>query len=121
MKYNFSTGSKYFIDSIKNKKEKEKLAPFLKNFEMSSVLSEFNDAILAFPFDVEEHKEDLERLYKYVRQVVLSKLSQKLLVSSYYKEEKESTDAISMLVDRLAKQEEGTVSTAKKIIFELQE
>ena len=121
MKAQYSQGSKFFLDSIEKKKEKDQFIPFLKNFEMCCILSDFDEAVLAIPFDTEEYKEGLEKVYNYVRQIVLSKLSQKLLVTSYYKEDKASHDSISLLVSRLSKDPEVAGTTAKKIIFELNE
>lgn len=122
MKTKMSRGSKLFIESLPNKKEKEIFSPFMRDFEMSSVLGEFKDAMLMFPFDVDEkYTEQLERIYNYVRQVVLSKLSQKMLVSSYYKNDKNSQESIGALVERLSGKSDGSAGqTPKKIIFELQ-
>lgn len=125
MKSQMSRGSRYFIDSLKDKKDKDKFSPFMRSFELSSVMGDFTNAMLAFPFALEEkEEEDLERVYNYVRQVVLSKLSQKLLVTSYYKEEKNSHEAITTLINKITggdSPEDSSLSGAKKIIFELQD
>lgn len=121
MKQTFSTGSKHFLTTV-IENEREKFIPFLKNFEMSCILSEFDEAVLAIPFDTEEYKEGLERVYKYVRQVVLSKLSQKLLANSYSKDDKNSQESLNLLINRLSSEDSnGDLNSAKKIVFELQE
>ena len=91
-----------FLKSLDNE-EREELKPFLKNFELSCILSSFEESLLVIPFDVEKHHKGLQSIHNYIRQLIISKLGEKMLFNAVYKTDKSSEADAAVLIQRMTK------------------
>jgi len=92
----------YFLKSLEENERKE-LEPFIKNFELSCILSSFEEALLVIPFDVEKHNAGLQAIHNYIRQLIIARLGEKMLFDAVYKTDKSSKDSASVLIKRMTK------------------
>jgi len=102
METKFSMASEVFLKTLKNEKERKAFHPFMRDFELCCILSDFDEAILLIPFDIEKYKDGLLKVHSYIRQKIIAKLSEKLLVNAVFKEDKESQDSINLLLKRIS-------------------
>jgi len=91
-----------FLKSLDDK-EREELEPFVKNFELSCILSSFQESLLVIPFDVDKHHVELQSIHNYIRQLIISKLGEKMLYDAVYKTDKSSKESAEVLIKRMTK------------------
>jgi len=92
--------SKFFLRSMERDARK-KIKPYIKNFELSCILSSFEESLLVIPFETKEYEIGLKTIYDYIRQLIIARLGEKMLFEAVYKDGKESKNAASVLVQRI--------------------
>lgn len=77
----------------------------LKQFESACLLATLEDALLVFPFRVEEvHLPKLERIHKYIRQIAIGQIAEELLFRSSTAA-KDSLPAAQLMLESMIKGE----------------
>lgn len=97
-----SVRTKFFLESL-SEGDADKFGPYLSIFESSCILSSFDEALMVIPFDVEDEAllHGLRKIHGFIRQTIVAKLGEKLLVNAVYKNDGSSKESASVLINRI--------------------
>ncbi len=92
------------LDTLE-KEDARRLKPFIHDFERSCILSDFDEALKVLPFDVDCIKEDLLIIFNHVRQRVVARLGERLLVDAVYNKGSSGSASASKIMEQIMPQE----------------